>query len=238
VADHCCGGRQRVVVEWEALSLAEKKSGAPYGEVAIAVEDAVKDYYIEPEPSNRPSVVWICDLSDDKTVKKMDGTIFANEDIGIALMRFNCYRVNVGDIPKGELRKKYEREIPAFYYFDPAATPLTKVSGKQARSLSTFSSHLEKTWAKSFTMKVKDFRKQMKGILDLRDKLEAKEKALEKKADRLFRRPSPSLRKQVEKEKAELAADEERIDEAEEALIGRCSLRAEYLPKGVSVEDQ
>jgi len=71
----------------------------------------------------------------------------------------------VRKIPQGDLKKQFGRELPAFYFFDPAAKLVKKTTGKASHSLSSFSSHLEKTWVKSYTMKIKDFRKQKIDIL-------------------------------------------------------------------------
>ena len=112
---------------------------------------------------NRPTVVWFCDVSDDKTNKRIDGTICQSESTALALKRFNCYRVNVLAMPEGRLKKEYSKLTPCFLFFNPDQVPVGKpLRGRKATSLSAFTAHLESTWGRSFTMRLKDYQKKMK----------------------------------------------------------------------------
>ncbi len=221
-------------VNWTPLRLAEKTGGAGYGETALSVEDRIKAEFPELKANNKPSVVWLCDISDDKTMKKLDGTIFRNENVGLALKRFNCYRVNVLDMPEGKLKDKYmhKKRLPAFYFFDPAAKPVAKIEGRRAKSLSSFSRYMEKLWTASFTMKLKDYQKKMKDILDRYDKVEGRQIVLDKEKARLEKRPNPAKKRKLEAQEAKLRAQKKKIEEDEQAIFDACTLRPEFLPHG------
>ena len=181
--------------------------------------------------TNSPSIVWFQDVSDDKTIKKIDGAIMGNEKVGIALKRFNCYRVNVLDLPEGDMKKKYEKQTPAFYFFDPSAKLVKRVVGKRATSLSSVNKLIEYTWNKSFTKPIKKFAKAYKGILDALDKYDVKRQSVERDRAKLDERPNRTVEKKVKKLEEKLAELRKKIEEDEQEIIASCQLKPAFLPE-------
>ncbi len=181
--------------------------------------------------TNGPSIVWFQDVEDDKSIKKIDGAIMGNESVGIALKRFNCFRVNVLDMPEGDLKKKYLRECPAFYFFDPAAKIVKRVAGKRATSLSSVNKLIEYTWNKSFTKKIKKFSKAYKGILDRLDKYDVKLQSVARDRKKLDERPNKTVERKVKASEEALAELRKKIEEDEQEVIASCQLKPCFLPE-------
>jgi hypothetical protein len=195
------------------------------------VEKRIKGLHEKISASSQPSVVWLCDVSDEKTNRKIDGTIMKAEPVGIALKRFNCYRVDVLNLPDGDVKEKLVRETPGFYFFDPAGELIKSIDGKRATSLSTFSKLMEYTWDKSFTMRLRKFQKEMKNVLDALDRYDVKKQGVDRDKAKLEERPRPSLKRKVEKEEAELEEMKKEVEAQEKELIESCTLSEDYLPK-------
>jgi hypothetical protein len=191
----------------------------------------LKKLFPELKPGNKPSLVWFSDVSDEKTVKKIDGTILQSEPVGIALKGFNCFRVNTLDMPEGELKEQYLKQTPGFYFFDPAAELVQKVVGKRATSLSGFSKLMELTWDKSYSVRLKVFQKQMKDILDRLDKCEVRKQVVDRNRAKLEEKPNMALQKKTEQEEAELAEQKKLIEEDEKGILDACALKPEFLPE-------
>jgi vacuolar-type H+-ATPase subunit I/STV1 len=170
-------------------------------------------------------------VTDDRTNKKIEGTIFQNEDMGIALQQFRCYKVDVQSLPDGDLKTRYLKRELGFHFFDPSGQPaLRPLVGRRADSLSSFSSYVEKVWRKSYTMKLKDFQKQMKNVLDEMDRLDQQQQDIDRKAKRLEDRPNPRLQRELDKEKEEVAETRKQIDEMQKDVLSQCTLESEFLP--------
>jgi anion-transporting ArsA/GET3 family ATPase len=184
--------------------------------------------------TNSPSIVWFQDISDDQTIKKIDGAIMGNESVGIALKRFNCYRVSVLDMPECEAKKLYTKELPAFYFFDPSAKLVQKVTGKRATSLSSVNKLIEYTWDKSFTQPIKKFAKEYKSILDRLDKYDVQRQSVEKDRAKLDEKPNQAAEKKVKAEEEALAEVRKAIEADEAAILTACQLKPEYLPEGTA----
>jgi hypothetical protein len=181
-------------------------------------------------------VVWLIDITDEKTNQKIEGTIFQNENVGLSLKRFNCFKVNVRNLPDGDLKEKYLNEV-GFHFFDPAAKPTMRpLTGKRAESLSTFSGCIEKIWDQTFTMRLKAYEKAMKDVLDGFDRVESKKKVVDAKVEKLKEKPNPRLQRSVDEELAELAAQMKEVEETEKQIIASCTLRPEYLPEAAGDE--
>jgi hypothetical protein len=219
-------------VQWKQLRLASKTAGSGYGETALPVEEKLKEMFPGIKADSKPCVVWICDVSDEKEMRSLDGKIFKNENIGMALMRFNCFRVNVLEIPDGDLKDKYMRSLPAFEFYDPAAKLVTRSAGRRAGSLSRFSKSVDKCWKATFDMSLKKFQKGMKDILDRLDRYETKKQVFDKKAARLEERPNPRLKRQLDEERVELDEMRASIEKDEKEFLASCSLKPEFLPEG------
>jgi hypothetical protein len=219
-----------VQVQWKDLSLSDKVGGAAYGATARPVEDVIKGLNSKLDPSNLPSVVWLLDVTDERTNRRIDNTIFQDESVGLALKRFHCFKVNVRNLPDGKLKKQYLKDL-GFYFFDPAGKPdLRPLTGRSSTSLSSFSRSAQKEWDNSFTMRFRDYSRKMKDVLDGYDRIDQKKKVLVTKKEHLKSRPNPRLERDVKKAEAELADETKQVQETEHGIMTDCTLRSEFLP--------
>jgi len=219
-------------VTWKNLDLKAKTSGDAYGATVRPVEDTIADLTKKLDPSNKPSVVWLIDISDDKGNTKVEGTIFQNEDMGLALQQFNCYKVDVQALPEGDLKDKYLKREIGFHFFDPAGQPCYHpLTGRRADSLSSFSSCVDKVWSASYDMRLKDYQKQMKNVLDEMDRVDLAQQDIDRKAKRLEDRPNPRLQRELDKAKEELAEGKKKVDDMQKEVLAQCTLKSEFLPE-------
>jgi hypothetical protein len=221
-------------VQWKILRLTEQTSGAAYGATARPVEERLKTLFPELKSDSKPALVWFQDLEDGKTIQRCEGTIFQNENVGLAMKQFNCFKVDVRGMPGGELKDKYLK-MSGFHFFDPAAeAACNPLIGRRATSLSAFQSSMERTWDQTFTMRLKDYTKKMKNILDDFDKIDSKKQVLDRKKAKLDKRPNPALQRAIEKEQAELDEAKKQVEEDEKAIFAECTLNEKYLPEKAS----
>ena len=217
-------------VEWQILRLTEKTGGGAYGATARPVEERLKSLFPELSKTSRPSVVWFQDLEEEKTITRADA-IFQNENIGLAMKRFNCFKVDVHGIPDGDLKEKYLKQV-GFHFFDPKAEAVGRpLVGKRQTSLSAFNSALERAWSKVFTMTIKEYQKRMKKVLDGFDKVDVKKQAVDRDRADLADKPNPVKARQLDKKQAELDEAKKAVEEEEKGIIDECTLREEYLPE-------
>lgn len=185
--------------------------------------------------ASKPSVVWMQDLEEEKDITKANA-IFQNENIGLAMKRFNCFKVDVHAIPDGDIKEKYMRQV-GFHFFDPKGEAIGKpLTGKRSSSLSAFNRVIERAWNQIFAMTIKDYQKQMKKVLDGFDKVDVKKQAIDRDRAKLAKRPNPSKAKQIEKEQAELDKATKKVEELEKGIVEKCSLRPEFLESEKSAE--
>lgn len=185
--------------------------------------------------ASKPSVVWMQDLEEEKDITKANA-IFQNENIGLAMKRFNCFKVDVQAIPDGDIKEKYMRQV-GFHFFDPKGEAIGKpLTGKRSSSLSAFNRIIERAWNKIFEMTIKDYQKQMKKVLDGFDKVDVKKQAIDRDRARLAKKPNPAKAKQVEKEQAELDKATKKVEELEKGIVEKCSLKPEFLEGEKSAE--
>jgi hypothetical protein len=190
----------------------------------------VKDLFAELKPSNQPTVVWVVDITDEKGNQKIEGTIFQNEKMGLSLKRFNCFKVNVRNLPEGDLKEEYLRKT-GFLFYDPAGKPvLQPLLGKRASSLSTFSPYVEKVFDQSFTMRFDAFVKEMTVVLNKLDAVDIIDKAIAQ-AQKDGPVTNPRDKRKLEKDIAERDAKKKEVEEYEAEVVAKCTLRPEYLPE-------
>ena len=181
-----------------------------------------------------PAVVWLYDPADDKSNRALEANTFRNEQVALALKKFKRYRVNVREIDQRELREEYSKNLPAFRFFDPSGTQVSKVAGRKALSLSGFSANMEKTWNLSFESRLKAFSRGMVKILDRLDKFQARKTQHAADQDRLKAKPNPRKRIALAREAAELAEEEKEILADEQALLEGVKIRAAFAPDEVA----
>ena len=185
--------------------------------------------------SSKPSVVWMQDLEAEKDITKANA-IFQNENIGLAMKRFNCFTVDVQAIPDGPIKEKYFRQI-GFHFFDPKGNAVGKpLTGKRSSSLSAFNRIIERAWNKVFTMTIKDYQKQMKKVLDGFDKVDVNKQAIDRDRAKLAKKPNPAKAKALEREEAEMASAKKKVEELEAGITAKCALKPEFLGEEESAE--
>ena len=220
---------------WQPLRLTEKTGGGAYGATARSVEDRLKTLFPQISKSSKPTVVWMQDLEEEKDITKANA-IFQNENIGLAMKRFNCFKVDVHAIPDGDIKEKYLKKI-GFHFFDPKGVAIGKpLTGKRSSSLSAFNRIIERSWNKIFTMTIKDYQKQMKKVLDGFDKVDVKKQAIDRDRAKIATKPNPAKAKQIEKDQAEMDKAKKKVEELEKSIVDKCTLRPEYLEGEKSAE--
>jgi hypothetical protein len=201
-----------------------RTNGAEYGETAVPIEDALESV----STGDTPAVVWVYDPEDEKLNENCSNTIFQNEGIGLALKKFRTLRVDVKTITSERIREQYDR-TPAFHFYDPKGELLGKVEGKASASLSKFSSLVNASWNRCFTVRLKDYQKQMTKILDRLDRYDGQKQILDRDLAKLAEKPNPRKKRQLEKEAAELEELAKEIAEDEQGVLTGVELREEYL---------
>ena len=220
---------------WQPLRLTEKTGGGAYGATARSVDDRLKTLFPQISKSSKPTVVWMQDLEEEKAITKANA-IFQNENIGLAMKRFNCFKVDVHAIPDGSIKEKYMRQI-GFHFFDPKGLAIGKpLTGKRSSSLSAFNRIIERAWNKIFTMTIKAYQKQMKKVLDGFDKVDVKKQAVDRDRAKLAKKPNPAKARQIERDQAELDKAKKKVEELERGIIDKCTLRPEFLAGEKSAE--
>ena len=215
-------------MQWKTLRLTEQTSGAAYGATARPVEERLKSLFPELSASSKPSVIWMQDLEEEKDITKADA-IFQNENIGLAMKRFNCFKVDAQGIPDGDIKEKYMRQI-GFHFFDPKGDAVGKpITGKRALSMSGFNRALEKTWGTVFTMTIKEYQKKMKKVLDGFDKVDIKKQAIDRDRADLAKKPNPAKAKKLERDQAEMDKMRKGVEDLEKQIFDECALKPKYL---------
>lgn len=216
-------------MKWEPLRLAQRTAGAEYGASTVRVADLLGKLSSNVSKDSRPAVVWLYRPDQPDANDAIESTVMQNEQVGIALRMFRCYRVNVLDIQDERIRKEYE-DTPSFHFFDPAGEELIRIDSRKADSLSTFDDVVEKVWRKSFKTRLRNFQREFTRMLDQLDKLDGQKQILEQDKARLAEKPNPRKARQLEQEEKELEKMAQEIEKQEEELFASIELRPDYLP--------
>ena len=207
-------------MNWEQATLPTTAEPG-YGERVLPATDFVKF-------DARPTVVWFFSLEDERANQTCETTVFQNEKLGLALKRFRLVRVDVETINDARLRKQYSN-TPAFHVIDPKGQTLARLQGKQATSLSRFSSMVGTAWKKMFATDQRNFVKSMTKILTRLDRVTAEKTVLAAKRQRLEEKGSRAKLASLARDEAELAEVEAEIEKDEKQIIQKCALRPSYM---------
>ncbi len=216
--------QQRVKVDWEELLLSQTVADG-YGVASRPIDQLLRDV-VASRKENLPAVIWIYDLADEKKNSALETKIFTDLKVGIALKRFACLKGNIDTIPNEKLANDLRKRAPVFYFYDPAGKSFTQLMGKKAASRSRFYGVVEKLWAASFQVKLRDFSGKMTKILDRIDKVEKEKALLAAKKSRAEGKPG-KLRT-IARDEEKLKKEEEKVLEDEQKLLADCRLRDEY----------
>ena len=173
-------------------------------------------------------IVWFYSLEDEKENRNLESGLFKDEPTALSLKMFKRVKIDIETVTDRQLTKKYGK-TPGFVLLDPQGGVLGQLSGKKASSRGSFKGLLSKSWSRLFTMKQRDYLKQMTKILNRLDSIDGKLTVVKAKEARLAAKPNPAKKRELAKEKAELDAEKTKIEGAESEIKKRCSLKEEYL---------
>ena len=207
-------------MRWEQTTLPTTAEPG-YGERELSAEKFVLE-------NPQPTLVWFFSLDNERENQSCESTVFQNEQVGLALKRFRCVKIDVESIQDARLRERYGRSTPAFHVIDPAGKTVSKLEGKSATSLSRFNGMLKGTWGRMFTVSQRAFVKDMTKILDRLDRVTAQRTVLNSKKQRLEEKGNRAKLAALARDEAELAEQQTEIEQDEQQIIERCELRKEF----------
>ena len=178
-------------------------------------------------------IVWFFSLEDEKDNRNLESGLFKDEPTALSLKMFKRVKINVETISDEGLLKEYG-QTPGFMILDPKGGVLGQLTGKKASSRGSFKSLLSKSWGALYTMKQRDYLKQMTKILNRLDSIDGKLTVIKAKEARLAAKPNPGKSKALAKEKAELEAEKTSIETDESTIKKNCALKPEYLAEGAA----
>ena len=205
-----------------------------YGEKQLPVTELVK---LESLGGGAPGamIVWFFSLEDEKANRNLESGLFKDEPTALSLKMFKRVKINVETITDDGLLKEYGK-TPGFVILDPKGGVLGQLTGKKASSRGSFKSLLAKSWGKLFTMKQRDYLKQMTKILNRLDSIDGKLTVIKAKEARLAAKPNAGKSRALAKDKAVLEAEKAKIEGDEAEIKKNCSLKEEYVgsPEGAA----
>jgi hypothetical protein len=173
-------------------------------------------------------IVWFFSLEDDKANRNLESGLFKDEPVALSLKMFKRVKIDVETISDDRLLKQYGK-TPGFVILDPQGGILGQLAGKKASSRGTFKSLLSKSWGKLYTMKQRDYLKQMTKILNRLDSIDGKLTVIKAKEARLQAKPNPGKARALAKDKAVLETEKADIEADEAAVKKNCALKPAYL---------
>jgi hypothetical protein len=173
--------RPRIELTWHDLELSRPDAADPSRIHLLTIEERLEERFWEVAVP-LPSLVWITDAESGELVRrgwKAERIVFGHEPTKIALRRFRCYRVRVEELPDSVARDRYRARAFSILFFDPYAEPVGRIDGRRCDSRARFRRLLERTWRRSFSVRLKDFRREVTRILDRRTLLQERRKLLD-----------------------------------------------------------
>ncbi|MEE9391518.1 MAG: hypothetical protein V3W41_03335 [Planctomycetota bacterium] len=170
----------------------EHKDG--YGDVPVALSQLSSFQRDEA----RPFFVFIDEKREAADEDKLMRKLFGIEEVVMGSKLFNCYRMNVEDIPDSKLQKQYGKKLPAIFFYDAKGKEIGKVTGsKKAKTVFGKLGKLYKSfyakgsltkWVDTYNDKLKDMekaedtvataKKTLSGVQERADKKKKKTKKI------------------------------------------------------------
>ena len=211
-------------MQWEQTTL-PTASEPGYGERVLPATEFAKQ-----DGEGRPTLVWFYSLDDERENRTCEGTVLQNEQVGLALKKFRCVKIDVESIDDARLRKEYSR-TPAFLIIDPKGETIGKIEGKSATSLSRFNGMVRSAWGRLFTVAQKPYVKDMTKILDRLDRVSSQKIVLAAKKQRAEAKGQRSKMAAIAREEQSLKDAETEIQKDEREILAKCDLRDTYKQK-------
>lgn len=198
-------------IEWLSTQWpTEYKDG--YGDVPVALSQLSSFQ----RDQARPFFVFIDEEREASDEDKLVRQLFGIEEVVMGSKLFNCYRMNVKDIPDAKLQKQYGKKLPAIYFYDAKGKEIGKLTGKKkAKSVFSKLGKLYKSYYKGSSLS--------KWCDTYNDKLKTMEKAEDdvanaKKALTLVQERADKKKKKTKKIEKSLAEAKKKVSDAEKAL--------------------
>lgn len=195
------------------------RTEAPLGQVVRGLVESVEN--------PRPIVVWVYRGSETDLSRACDAHLNADWQAGLALERFERYRLNVDTYRNADLKER--AKTPAYVFFDPSGEEIARVEGEKAADCRSFERTLEKAWRKAFKQGRKRYVKAMEDILDAKEDLARRRDRLEQEREKLAEEGNPRRKLlALTREQEALDRDSEKVRELERETKDALTLREEY----------
>ena len=169
--------------------------------------------------AEKPMLVYVTsDDPTDKTTRKLEAIVFANEKVGLGAKFFDTIKVTHGDALQDRLLKEHGRFAPRLVFLtrDYAVTDVMQkkqlTAGKILKSMQKLA---KKEYATKFETMVRDYTK----LLNELDRLESKKAALADQRRRLQEKPNKSRDKKVAREEIKHEAEMNAWKQKEDAIL-------------------
>jgi hypothetical protein len=174
-----------------------------------------------------PIVVWLYRGSEEEATDACDAHLRGDEEASLALERFRRYRVDVETLTSRSLREEY-RGTPAYVFFDPAGTEVSRVEGKRASDCRSFGRALARAWRETYRDRLRRYAKAMDEILDEKEKISDRRARAEAEWTELAERPNPRKERALQRVSREIESDLEKLLEKEREIRSALTLRKEF----------
>jgi hypothetical protein len=199
-------------VDWRSTSAVAPKAAAT-GEAAQAA-DANTSLRLE-----RPMMVYIPGDDDtDSAMRKVEDVVFANEQFSIGAKFFDAVKVSAGDSLQDRILADAGRETPRIVFLKRDYTVHSVLQGKAisaGRLVKAMAQVVREEYDDNFDSMLRDYVK----LLNERDRIEGKRTALADQKARLADKPNASKGRKLERDEQEIAADLQKWEDAQKALL-------------------
>ncbi len=210
----------RLNIKWQ-----NKDSVGP----AAVVTGKTADESAKASMAERPMLVFITsDDETDKTMRKLQDVVFANESFAIGTKLFDCIKVSSGNALQNRFIQEHGSQTPRMLLVSRDYSKVQSLQGKQlsaGKLLKAMKSLARSEYKNSFDKMVRGYVKLLNGL----DRLEGRKAKLADDDARLQAKPNASKAKKIARDRAELEKDIEAWEASERKLL-------EFKPKEVKVK--
>ena len=204
----------RLKISWRSLN-----EIAPQAVTTGETEENAEEAKQAGMRAEKPMLVYVTsDDPTDKTTRKLEAIVFANEKVGLGAKFFDTIKVTHGDALQDRLLKEHGRFAPRLVFLtrDYAVTDVMQkkqlTAGKILKSMQKLA---RKEYATKFETMVRDYTK----LLNELDRLESKKAALADQRRRLQEKPNKSRDKKVAREEIKHEAEMNVWKQKEDAIL-------------------
>ncbi|MGE3172937.1 MAG: hypothetical protein AB7O97_09955 [Planctomycetota bacterium] len=171
-------------------------------------------------------LVYLCDRgAEPERLREFERRLFADDDLGLALRRFRCVRIDVGGALAAPLRARYD-VVPVFVVCDRHGRPLVEVPMPRRRPAGReLAQALERAFGRGEPLPLKTFVKRHGKLVRELEKVEQRRRRFDEREATLAA-DDDTGRAALARDRERLAADEQRILTAERELLEAARLPA------------